>query len=309
MREDHVHAVNAEWIALLPLNARATSAFRWRLLVLTLALLEGLEIVEDVVANFFEILRHLLVRVFFLQLLDHPVHKHRCRFLLEITHLARQFARKRQCFSVDDRKFLPELIVFAFDVFGGHGLELSVLHQLRNLLNGNHLAFENRKDFRKSDGADLHAAKGKLIPRDAAREIVHQFLFTNGEALDDTRFLSLERLALEDLRYPAPEKFYPRLHFLFESVRLASRKREQARAVGILETVHVAAIGRKLARRIEFFDHPRDHAAAARPGKPADENVVARRRQFDAHLQGAKRALLSHFAGNERSLRGGLEGH
>ena len=155
------------------------------------------------------------------------------------------------------------MIVLALDIFGGGSFELAVLHHLRNFFDGNHLALEDRENFRKRDGAYLHAAQGELIAGDAAGEIVHQFFFADGEALDDAGFLALERFAFENLRDAAAEEFDSGFHFFLEGVGLAARKREQARAIGILEIVYVAAIGGRFAARIEAFDHAGDHAAAA----------------------------------------------
>ncbi len=74
--------------------------------------------------------------------------------------------------------------------------------------------------------------------------------------------------------------------------------------IGIFEIVYVAAIGGWFAARVEAFDHARDHAAAAGSGKAANEKIVARGRQFDAHLQRAQGAILAEFAFDDGSVFG-----
>ena len=134
VRQNHVHAVDAERIALGALRARADAAFRRRLFVLALAFLEGIEIVEDVVADLFEILGNQRAGIFFLQLLDHAVHQHGRGFLLEVAHFAGEFARKRKRLAIHDREFLAELVVFALKFFGRGVFELPVLHHFRDFL-------------------------------------------------------------------------------------------------------------------------------------------------------------------------------
>ena len=307
MRQNHVHAVDAERIALLPLQARPAAAFRRRLIFFAFALLEGIEIIENVVADFFEIFRDLRAGIFFLQLFDHAVHQHRSGFLLQVTHFAGQLARKRKRLAVNDREFLAELIVLSLEFFRGGAFELPFLHHLGDFLDGHHLPFEHRKNFRQRHGAHLHAAQRELLARDAAREIVHQFFFAHREALDDARLLPLERLAFENLRNAPAQKIDSGFHFLLEGVGLAARQSQQARPVGILEIIHVAAIGSRLALRVQSFDHAHDHAAAAGSGKPADEKVVAGRGQFHAHAQGAQRAFLPGIAGRRRHFGGSFK--
>ena len=193
---------------------------------------------------------------------------------------------------VDDREFLPELIVLALEFLGGRVFQFPFLHHFRDFLDRDHLAFENGKNFRQRDRAHLHAAERELLARDPAREIVHQFFFAQRESLDDARFLPLEGLAFEDLRNAPAQKIDPGFDFFLERVRLAARQSQQARPVGILEVIYVAAVGSGLALRAQFLDHPNDHAAAAGAGKSADEEVVTGRGQLDAHAQGAQRAVL-----------------
>ena len=161
-------------------------------------------------------------------------------------------------------------------------------------------AIEHRKNLRQGHGADLHAAQGELFARDPAGEVVHQFFLAHGEALDDACFLPLERLSFENLGNAAAQKVDAGFDFFLESVGLAARESEQARAVGILEIVDVAAIGRGLACGCMSFDHADDHAAAAGAGKSADEKIVAWRGQFDAHAQRAQGAFLAWIAGGRR---------
>ncbi len=252
-------------------------------------------------ADLFEIFGNLRARIFFLELFDHAIDQHRRGFLLEVAHLAGEFARERERAPVDDREFLAELIVFAFEFLGGGAFELPLLHHLGDFLDGHHLAVEHGENFGQRDRAHLHAAERELVARDAAREIVHQFLFAQREALDDARFLALERLAFEDLRDAAAQEVDAGLDFLAERIGLAARQREQARPVGILEIVHVAAIRRGLGLRMHLLDHAHDHAAAAGAGKTADEKVVAGSGELDAHAQGAQRAVLAEV------VRGGLD--
>jgi len=202
VRQYHVYAIHAERIAIDTLRALASPALRRRLFVLALALLEWIEIIENVMANFFEVFGNLLRIVFFLQFLDHAVHQHGRGFLLEITHLARQLARKRERFAVDDREFLAELVVFPLEIFGCGVFEFSVLHQLRNFFDRHHLPFQNGKNLGQGNRAHLHPSQSKLLARNAPREIVHQLFLAHGEALNDPRFLPLEWLALEHLWNP-----------------------------------------------------------------------------------------------------------
>ena len=301
MREDHIHAVDAEGIAIGAFRSRRAASLGRRLFVLAFAFLERIEIVENVVADFFEIFGNLRAGIFFLQLFDHAIDQHGSSFLLEIAHFAREFARERERAPVDDGEFLAELIVFAFEFLGGGAFELSFVHHLGDFLDRHHLAVEHRENFGQRDRAHLHAAERKLVARDAAREIVHQFLFAQREALDDARFLALERLAFENLWNAPAQEVDSRLDFLAEGVGLAARQRQQARTVGILEVVHVAAVGRGLRLGMHLLDHAHDHAAAAGAGKAADEEVVAGSGQLDAHAQGAQRAVLPEI------VRGGLD--
>ncbi len=115
---------------------------------------------------------------------------------------------------VDDGEFLAELIVFALEFLGGGAFELALVHHLGDFLDRHHLAVENRENLRQRHRAHLHAAQRELLAGDAAREIVHQFLFAQGEALDDARFLALEGLAFEYLRDAAAQEVDSGLHFL-----------------------------------------------------------------------------------------------
>ena len=170
------------------------------------------------------------------------------------------------------------------------------MHQLGNFFDRNHCAFQNRENFRQGYGAHLHPSQGELFARDAPREIVHQFLLTQREALDDAGLLALERLAFEHLRNAAPQKIDSGFHFLLECIRLPARQGQQARPVTVLEIVDVAAVRSNLALRMHIFDHPHDHSAAARPGESADKQIVAGRRQFHAHAQRTQRAILPRIA-------------
>ena len=111
-------------------------------------------------------------------------------------------------------------------------------------------AIEHGENFRQRHGAHLHAAERKLFAGDAAGEIVHQFFFAHGEALNDARFLALEGFAFEHLRNAAAQKIDAGLDFFLEGVGLAARQSEQARPVGIFEIIHVAAIRSGLALRV-----------------------------------------------------------
>ena len=248
------------------------------------AFLERLEIVEDVVADFFEIFGDLRHGVFFLQLLDEAVDQHRGGFLFEVAQFAGQLARKRQRLAVNDGEFLPELFVLALEVFGGNGFELAFVHHLGDVFDRHHLAFEHRENFRQRHGAHLHVAQRKLLARDAPREIVHQFFFADRVAVHDAALLPLEGLALEHLRNAPAQEFDARLHVLLEAVGLAARQREQARAVRVLEIVDVAAVGGRLGARLNSSIMLLDHAAAAGARKAADKNVVSGRRELHAHL-------------------------
>ena len=249
--EQHIDAVDAERIALAAVRALrdAADAVGRRRFFFAFAFLERLEIVENVVADFFEIFGDMRDGIFFLQLLDEAIHQHRGGFLLEVAQFAGQFARKRERLAVDDGEFLAELLVFALEFFGDERFQFAFVHHLGDVLDGHHLAFEHRENFRQRHGAHLHVAQGELLARDAAREIVHQFFFANGVAVHDAAFLPLEGLALEDLRDAAAQEFDAGLHVFLEAVGLAARQREQARAVGILEIIDVAAIGGWLAAR------------------------------------------------------------
>ncbi len=154
------------------------------------------------------------------------------RFLFEVTEFAGEFARERQRLAVNDRKFLAELFVLAFDVFGDRAFEFAFVHHLGDVFDGHHLAFEHRENLGQRHGADLHVAQGKLFARDAPREIVHQFFFAYRVAVDDAALLALEGFALEHLRNAPAQKLDARLHILLEAVGLAARQREQAGAVG-----------------------------------------------------------------------------
>ncbi len=151
-------------------------------------------------------------------------------------------------------------------------------------------------------------SQGKLLARDAPREIVHQLFFADRVAVHDAALLALEGLALEHLRNAPAQKLDAGLHVFLEAVGLAARQREQAGPVGILEIVDVAAVGGRLGLRLDLLDHALDHAAAAGAGKAADEDVVARGGQFHAHPERAQGAVLAQRAGDGLGLRGGFVG-
>ncbi len=80
MRQQHVDAVDAERIAVRTSAASATSFGNGRravVLFFAFAFLEGIEVVEDIVAHFFEIFGDLRHGIFFLQLFDEAVDQHR----------------------------------------------------------------------------------------------------------------------------------------------------------------------------------------------------------------------------------------
>ncbi len=168
-------------------------------------------------------------------------------------------------------------------------------------------AIEHRENFRQRHGTYLHPAERELFAGDAAGEVVHQFLFAHGEALDDARFLALERLSFEHLGNAPPQKVYSGLDFFLEGVGLAARQSEQARTIRILEIIYVGAIGSRLTLRVQPFDHADDHAAAAGTGKSADEKVVAGGGEFHAHAQGAECAFLPGITGRRRHFGGSLK--
>src|SRR4029077_9900673 len=117
--------------------------------------------------------------------------------------------------------------------------------------------------------------------------------FALREAFDDARLLPLERLAFKYLWNAPAQKINARFHFFSECVGLAARQGQQARAVNVLEIVDVAAIRRGLSLEAHFLNHADDHPAATGAGKTADEQVVSRGVQLNAHAQGAQRAILS----------------
>ena len=259
--------------------------------------------------HFFKIFGNLRAGIFFLQLLDDAIHQHRSRFLFEVAHLAGQFARKRKRFAVDNREFLAKLIVLSLEFFGGDVFQFPVLHHLGDFFDRHHLPFDYRENFRQRDRAHLHTSQRELFARDAAREVVHQFFFAHRVTFHDARLLPLERFAFEHLRNAPPQKIDSGLHFFLERIGSAARQGQQARPVRVLEIVDVAAIRRKLALRVHLLDHAHDHAAAARPGKPANEQVVSRGGHLHAHPQRPQRAVLPHVSRSGFNFRGGLEGN
>ena len=104
------------------------------------------------------------------------------------------------------------------------------MHHLRNIFDRHHLPFEHRKNLRQRHRSHLHVSQRKLFPRDPPREIVHQFFFAHGKALDDAPLLPLERFAFEHLWNPPPQKINSRLHFFLEGIGLAARQRKQSAA-------------------------------------------------------------------------------
>src|SRR5262249_54966936 len=140
--------------------------------------------------------------------------------------------------------------------------------------------------------ADLHVAQCELIPRDAAREIVHQLFLAHSEALDDSPLLPLKRFAFEYLGNAAPQEIDSCLHVFFEWVGLPARKCQKAGPVGQFEIVDVAAVERFLGGRMKLLDHVSDGAAATGARQSANKDVVAGGGKLDAHLQGAQGALL-----------------
>src|SRR5207245_7388004 len=84
----------------------------------------------NVVAYFLQIFGDVGRRIFFLEFLDKAIHQYRSRLLLEVAELARELAGKRQRFAINDRKLLPELLVFALQFLRGDIFEFPFLHQL-----------------------------------------------------------------------------------------------------------------------------------------------------------------------------------
>ena len=64
--ENNVHAVDAEGVAFAAIEAGgAGEAIGWRSFFFAFALFERLEIIENVMADFFQVFRDVLVRIFF----------------------------------------------------------------------------------------------------------------------------------------------------------------------------------------------------------------------------------------------------
>ncbi len=307
VRENDIHAINAERVAL---RHRALLHGFWRFLSMLLfpfALFERAEIVQKMVAYFFQILRDAVAGILFLQLLDDAVNEHGSRFLFQIAEFAGQFARERERLAVDDRELLAKLFVFPLDFLRHSRFQLALVHHFRNVFNRYHLAFEHREDFRKRHRTHLHVAQGELFAGNAASEIVHQILFAHGKALYDAPFLPLERFAFEHLRYAPPQKIDSRLHVFLEIVRGTPGESEQPGAIGDFEIVDVTAIQRRLGDRMKVFNHLRNSAATAGAGQPADKNVIARRRKLHAHLERAQRPFLPDETFALLRLRGSFE--
>ena len=127
-------------------------------------------------------------------------------------------------------------------VFRNRRFQFSFVHHLGNIFDGHHLPFEHRKNFWQRYGAHLHVSEGELFTRDSPREIVHQFFFTDGEALYDSSFLPLEWFAFKDLRNAPAQKVDSRLHVLLEPIGLSACQRQEPRAVRNFEIIHVTAI-------------------------------------------------------------------
>ncbi len=85
VRQNYVHAINAERIALRT-GLRLGQSIRRLFLVFPfpLALFEGIQIVQQVMADFFEIFRHARAGIFFLQFFDDSVDENRSGFLLQV---------------------------------------------------------------------------------------------------------------------------------------------------------------------------------------------------------------------------------
>ena len=291
--KNDIDTVNAEGIAFrTALSLGRTIGRLFVLLRFSLALLEGVQIIQQMVPHLFEVLRDAGAGIFFLELFDDPIHKHGSGFLFEVAQFACQFPRERERLAVDHREFLPELLVLSFNFFRNGPFELSFVHHLRYVLDRNHLAFEHREDFRQRHRPDLHVAQRKLITRDAPREIVHQFFFADSKALDDSSLLPLEWFALKHLRNSPPQEIDSRLHVFLEGIGLPARKRQQPWPVWEFEIVDVAAVQGFLGRRMEFFDHAGNRSAAAGAGQSANEYVVAGGGELHAHFQSAQSAFL-----------------
>ena len=242
MGQNYVHAVNAKRVALLPGQfGQALDAFGNRLLF-PFAFLEGRKIIQQVVAYLFQIIRDIRVGVFFFQLLDNTIDQDGRRFLLQITQLAGHFAGEGERLAIHDGKFLAKLLVLALDFFGDGVFQLAFLHHLGNILDGHHLAFKNRKNFRQSHRANLHMTESELVTGNAPREIIHQFFFAYRIAFDDSSLLPLKRFAFENLGNAAAQEINSGLHFFFENVSGAAGQRKQAGTIGKLEIIYVATI-------------------------------------------------------------------
>ena len=172
--ENNVYAVDAKGIALRAARGlRQTVGRLFIVFAFALAFLERIEIIEKMMADFFEIFGDVWPGVFFLEFFDDTVDEDGGRFLLKVTQLAGQFAGEREGLAVHHREFLTELLVLSLDIFRNGAFKFSLVDHFGDVLDRDHLAFEDRENFRQRHGSDLHVAEGKLFARDSAREIVH----------------------------------------------------------------------------------------------------------------------------------------
>src|SRR6202022_2278417 len=84
---------------------------------------------------------------------------------------------------------------------------------------------------------------------------------------------------------------------------------EQARPVGTLEAIDVAAIEGEFRRRMDLPDHVGDRAAPAGSSKAADENVVSRSAELDAQFQSAESPFLADQIGDRFGVGRGFKGY
>jgi hypothetical protein len=297
VRQHHVDPIEAIGIG----GHGAAGLGGFRLFGLGLALEES-QVVEDAGADGLEVVAHFLVLVF--EVFDDAVDQHRSGFFLQQLELKVHGPLELERLAVNGDELLLELLLAAAELAGLGFVHLAAGDQLVEALHRNRLALQHR-DHAGAHAADFRQREALLLQ--LFGESVEHLLFLRAVALQDTAAGALVLLAFQDLREAGDEEVDGAVHVLAEAGGLAAREVEQARLLGALEVVDIAAIGRGRAVRRDALQHFLHGAEAAGAAQPADEDVVAGAVELDAEAKRLDGAVLADDAFQRLEVGGGLE--
>ena len=145
MRQNHVDAVHTERITLRTSRSDFGNRLAYRpLLAFAFALFKGVQIVQQVMPYFLEILGDVRPRYFSFNSSITPSTSTDAAFLLQIAQLA--LLHSTASLPVNNGELLSKLLVLSLYILLRYRrLQLPFMHHLRNILDGHHLSIEHRK--------------------------------------------------------------------------------------------------------------------------------------------------------------------